>query len=155
MVAAPIFQDVAKFIIDYYKIPPASAVTEVQNEKVQVPDLKNKTMGEAGLELADLSLSFDTKYTEYTDESLIISQSINPGVFVDKGTVITLDVEAKKDDIILTPDFKGMTRDEAFGLAEKVGLKLKIEGDGLVKEQRPEPDKEVKNNSIVELKLGD
>lgn len=155
LVAAPIFQDVAKFIIDYYKIPPASAVSEVQNEKVQVPDLKNKTMGEAGLELADLSLSFDTKYTEYTDESLIISQSINPGVFVDKGTVITLDVEAKKDDIILTPDFKGMTRDEAFGLAEKVGLKLKIEGDGLVKEQRPEPDKEVKKNSIVELKLGD
>ena len=48
-----------------------------------------------------------------------------------------------------------MTRDEAFGLAEKVGLKLKIEGDGLVKEQRPEPDKEVKKNSIVELKLGD
>ena len=155
LVAAPIFQDVAKFIIDYYKIPPASAVTEVQNEKVQVPDLKNKTMGEAGLELAELSLSFDTRYTEYTDESLIISQSINPGVFVDKGTVITLDVEAKKDDIILTPDFKGMTRDEAFGLAEKVGLKLKIEGDGLVKEQRPEPDKEVKKNSIVELKLGD
>ncbi len=155
LVAAPIFQDVAKFIIDYYKIPPASEVSSVQNEKVQVPDLKDKTMGEAGLELADLSLSFDTNYKEYTDESLIISQSIKPGIFVDKGTVITLDVEVKKDDTILTPDFKGMTRDEAFGLAEKVGLKLKIEGDGLVKEQRPEPDKEVKKNSIVELKLGD
>lgn len=155
LVAAPIFQDVAKFIIDYYKIPPASEVSSVQNEKVQVPDLKDKTMGEAGLELADLSLSFDTNYKEYTDESLIISQSIKPGIFVDKGTVITLDVEVKKDDTILTPDFKGMTRDEAFGLAEKVGLKLKIEGDGLVKEQRPEPDKELRKNSIVELKLGD
>ena len=155
LVAAPIFQDVAKFIIDYYKIPPASEVSSVQNEKVQVPDLKDKTMGEAGLELADLSLSFDTNYKEYTDESLIISQSIKPGIFVDKGTVITLDVEVKKDDTILTPDFKGMTRDEAFGLAEKVGLKLKIEGDGLVKEQKPEADKEVKKNSIVELKLGD
>lgn len=155
LVAAPIFQDVAKFIIDYYKIAPASEVTEVENEKVQVPNLKDKTMGEAGLELADLSLSFDTNYKEYTEESLIKSQSIKPGVYVEKGTVITLDVEVKKENTILTPDFKGMTRDEALGLAEKVGIKLRINGDGLVKKQHPEADKEVRKNSIVVLDLGD
>lgn len=155
LVAAPIFQDVAKFIISYYKIPPASEVSTVQNEKVEVPNLQGLTMQEAGVKLADLSLSFDTKYKDYTDESLVMSQNIKAGVFVDKGTVITLDVEVKKDEIILVPDFTGMTRDEAHTLAEKVGLKIKIDGEGVVIDQEPLADAEVKKNSTVELKLGD
>lgn len=155
LVAAPIFQDVAKFIISYYKIPPASEVSTVQNEKVEVPNLQGLTMQEAGVKLADLSLSFDTKYKDYTDESLVMSQNIKAGVFVDKGTVITLDVEVKKDEIILVPDFTGMTRDEAHTLAEKVGLKIKIDGEGIVIDQEPHADAEVKKNSTVELKLGD
>lgn len=155
LVAAPIFQDVAKFIISHYKIPPANEVSTVQNEKVEVPTVEGLTMKEAGLKLADLSLSFDTKYKDYTDESLVISQSIRPGVFVDKGTVISLDVEQKKEEIILVPDFSGMTRDEAQTLADKVGLKIKVDGEGVVEEQSPHADEEIMKNSTVELKLGD
>lgn len=155
LVAAPIFQDVAKFIISYYKIPPASEVSTLQDEKVEVPTVEGLTMQEAGIKLADLSLSFDTNYKDYTDDSLVISQSIRPGVFVDKGSVISLDVEQKKEEIIIVPDFAGMTRDEAQALADKVGLKIKIDGEGIVREQKPLADEEVRKNSSIELKLGD
>lgn len=62
-------------------------------QKVTVPDIRNKTIGDAKKELKELELELEIDSNEeYTSESIIIEQIPKPGIKLVKGAKIMCEI---------------------------------------------------------------
>jgi len=76
-----------------------------------VPDVIGRTVGEVSVEFAEMGLSIAEGPQEFSDEvpiGVIISQSIDPGTEVERGTELTV-VVSKGQDLVIYPDLTGVT----------------------------------------------
>lgn len=158
-VAAPVAGDLIEETLNYLEVEPK--YTEEEKEEFEntqiVPDVRNKTIEEAGRLLTELGFRYTTESYSFDENSVVVEQFPLPGTEVTKGSIIDLylDVDYQKDDKIVVPDLTGKTREEIINLLEGIGLNYEFQGEGKATEQDPVPGTEVEINSTVRILLSD
>lgn len=122
---------------------------------VKVPDVRNKTIEEAGEILAEAGLRYTTESIHVVEDSAIVGQFPLPGTEVSEGSIIDLYLaeEFKFDDKVIMPDLKGKSKEEVMEILDDIGLGYRFEGEGWVVDQNPEPGMKIDINSNVEVEF--
>jgi len=125
-----------------------------------IPSVVGLSMDKAGkMFLADgLDIvRFVRVHSDIVKKDIIIAQRPGPEEWT--GEVITLVVSAGPRDVVYyCPSFRGMQREDAFLLANELGLRAVVsvtDGDRMVVSQKPEPGSVIKMGSSVSLTLGE
>lgn len=159
LVAGPTTGEIIKESLEYLNVEPEYTEKELEeyNKKVFVPDVRDKNIAEAGKLLTDLGFKYNTETTEITSESVVIDQFPLPGVEVNKGSIIDLYLNMKRNEkeVNLMPDLMGKKKDEVIKTLEGLKLKYNINGNGIVTKQFPNPGTELEENIIIEVELSD
>ncbi len=98
-------------------------------EKISVPDVEGDHVDSAEKELIDAGLVLEKTVYDYSDDvakDRVVSQSINAGKKVEKGTKITIVVSKgeKPEEKVNVPNLSGLTLEGAKALLESKGLLL-------------------------------
>ena len=129
-------------------------------EQATVPDIRNKTASAAESALADAGLSGSSseEYSDDVPEGQVISQSIDPGSKVSKGTTVSYVVSRGPETKYVTvPGLGGYTEDQARQRLENAGLKVgtvneaysSTVGKGYVIDQTASPGSSVEEGTSV------
>ena len=129
-------------------------------EQAAVPDLRNKTASAAESALADagLSGSASEEYSDSVPEGQVISQSIDPGQKVDKGTTVSYVVSrGPETKYVNVPGLGGYTEADARSRLENAGLTVgnvsyaysNTVGEGYVIDQTASPGSSVEEGTSV------
>jgi stage V sporulation protein D (sporulation-specific penicillin-binding protein) len=149
-VAGPVFRNIVLDTLRYLEVPPELVVEKkTKEEKIIVPDVKNKKVNEATKELK--KLGFEVR-TEGEGDS-IITQLPPAGTEVTKGSTVvlyTLDEEAEQ---VVVPDLKDRTIKETSKILADLGLGMAPQGSGLAALQEPIPGTKVDKGTVVKVKF--
>ena len=129
-------------------------------EQATVPNIRNKTASAAESALADAGLSGSSseEYSDDVPEGQVISQSIDPGSKVSKGTTVSYVVSrGPETEYVTVPGLGGRTEDEARQRLENAGLKVgtvseaysSTVGKGYVIDQTASPGSSVEEGTSV------
>ncbi|MBC8590716.1 penicillin-binding transpeptidase domain-containing protein [Wansuia hejianensis] len=152
-VAAPVAKTVLEETFNYLEIPPKYSEDDEVIEMVKVPDVRNKTIGNAGRILTELDLKYTTEYAELTNESKIIDQFPLPGVEVQVGSIVDLYMDAKATNKLTMPYLVGKSKDEVIKILNDMNLKYDLKGKGNAVMQDPQPGEEIDKNIKIVVKF--
>lgn len=98
-IAGPVVQEVVEDTLNYLEVEPKFTEEEKEliDEKIIVPDVRNKKISDAGKVLTELGLRYTTEYQEITTNSIIKDQFPLPGAEVIKGSIIDLYLNQQKN----------------------------------------------------------
>ncbi|HKL12859.1 MAG TPA: penicillin-binding transpeptidase domain-containing protein [Halanaerobiales bacterium] len=153
--AAPLFKKVANDLIRYYKLPSQEKQeTLPDDETIKIANYAKESLYDVKKSLKELGL----EYKIIGDDNKILSQIPKPGAEVYKNSTVFLftenDESIKAKYKIMTPDFRGMEKEEAVKLAEKMGITLKFQGQsGKIVGQSIKPGIRISDDNPVILKL--
>lgn len=148
VLAAPVFQAIAKDTLEYLKVPPKFEKESVKVSKnlIKVPNVRNYLVAEAIqiLEKAGLNVRVSG------DGAVVTDQTPKPIVPVAKGTTVILETSpqnmadyfplgAEHPAQTIVPNVIGLTISEAAEVLEKAGFTLKADGSGIAVQQKPTP----------------
>lgn len=150
-VAAPVAKNILEEIFNYLEIAPKYDEDELDQvtQMVEVPDLKNMKIGDAGKTLTDLGLRYTTEYLELTNDSTVIEQFPAPGVEVERSSIVDLYLDSKPSNNIIMPYLIDMNKEEVIKTLEDMNLKYTLDGDGIAVEQNPLPGEEITTTTEV------
>ena len=159
IVAGPVTGEIIKETLEYLNVEPEFTEKELEefNKKVVVPDVREKTIIEAGKTLTDLGFKYNTETIEITADSVVMDQFPLPGIEVSKGSIIDLYLNMKRDElnVNLMPDLMGKKKEEVIKILDGLNLKYNISGNGIVTKQLPNSGTELKEDIIIEVELSD
>lgn len=121
-----------------------------RNGKIAVPNFLRRTPGEAVRIAARWGLQIHCS----GEQGIIYSQIPDPGTLVEGGEEVRLIImprTAAKNETVSVPDLRGLSIREARRLLLACGLKCRITGYGVVRNQLPHPGKTVKRGREVSL----
>lgn len=98
-----------------------------KEEQATVPELRNKTESDAEAALKDAGLngSASEEYSDDVEAGRVISQSIDPGSKVEKGTTVSYVVsKGPETKYVRVPDLRGMTESQARQALREAGLSV-------------------------------
>jgi len=153
VVAAPYVKQVLQETLQYMGITPDYSEAEAP-EQVEVPNVGEMTEDDAIAALSAKGLDYLADGTGKVEK-----QTPAPGVKVDKGTSVLLDMTTKSDPndldgMVQVPDLSGKTVMEAGQILEEYGLELNIQGSGdKATYQSPEAGKMVSEGSTVTVEF--
>lgn len=158
-VAAPVAKSVLEETLQYLEIPPVFTDEEKEKieEKVIVPDVRNKKIGEAGEVLTNKGLKYTTEYLELTSESKVLDQFPLPGIEVEKGSIIDLylNENENKKETITVPDLINKNKDEVIKILNDLDLNYQLNGSGKVKSQNPMPGEEMPIDEKIQVEFSE
>ncbi|WP_353094076.1 penicillin-binding transpeptidase domain-containing protein [Tissierella praeacuta] len=156
-VAAPIAKNVLEETLNYLEIAPVFTDEEKKetSEKVIVPDIRNKKIGDAGKILTDMELKYTTEYLDLTSESIVIDQFPLPKTEVQKGSIVDLYLNEKIGEKVMMPNLTGRDKEDVIKILDELNLNYELKGEGKVKEQNPMPGEEIPINTKIEVEFGE
>lgn len=128
-------------------------------EKVAVPDVAGKAIGEARDVLTKAGLGCDTtsSYSDAVPKDTVIGQSVKKDEQVDKGTVVVLEVSLgqKPVELVMVPNIISYNLEAAKRTLDSAGLKYTYTGDenGTVVSLNPTPGAKVNQGATVTFEL--
>lgn len=156
-VAAPVAGKLIGEILEYLEVKPE--FTEKEKEEfeytVKVPDVRGKTIGEAGRTLLESELKYTTESLNIKEDSKVIDQFPSPGTEVSKASIIDLylDEEFKSQDKIVLPDLTGKSKEDVIKILDGLNLKYQFIGEGMAIKQNPDPNTQVDINSTIQVEF--
>lgn len=155
-VAAPYASYVIDKTLTYLKVPRTESINKnTDDDVVRVPDVRNLLLQDAGKMLVTSGLKFNVITEEYSTMSVVSTQSVEPGTYLNKGTIIDLTVEGTEDGFDVMPDLVGKTKTEATSILKEMKLEYNAIGDGIVESQTPKAGSKLEPNDEIELKLSE
>lgn len=159
-IAAPVVAQVLSEILPYLEIPANnSTITTTPNNSYNalstkaLPDVKNKTIGEAKKILENAGFTYDTTSS---DDSVVSEQVPKPGTALVKGALIKLYTSSNSNRTsVSVPNVKGMTATKAKNTLLNSKLNVKIIGSGKVVSQDPIAGTNVDEGTVVTITLQD
>lgn len=159
-IAAPVVAQVLSEILPYLEIPTNNTtITTTPNNSynalstTSLPDVKNKTIGEAKKILEKAGFTYDTTSS---DDSVVSEQVPKPGTALVKGAIIKLYTSSKSNRTsVSVPNVKGMTATKAKNTLLNSKLNVKIVGSGKVVSQDPIAGTNVDEGTVVTITLQD
>lgn len=153
--AAPIVQEIFEKSFEYLNILPSDE-EELEDSNLDfstIPNLRGMTIKEAGEILKELGLKYMIEALDITSESIVLEQSPEPGITLEKGDVVDLFI--KDAEKALMPDLIGKSKDEITNILSKLGFNYYIEGEGICTEQSPLSGAELKKEMDIIIKLNE
>lgn len=154
-VAAPIAHSIFQDSFKYLGIQPKYSEKEKKKneELVEVPDVRNKKIGDAGKILSEAGLKHITEHLELTNESIVLDQIPLPGEKLKKESIVDLYIDSKPNEEITIPSLKGKKKDEVKKILDKINLKYEFKGEGKAFKQKPLPGEKVKKGSKITIEF--
>lgn len=124
-----------------------------ESQGVIIPDLRGDKLSNIDKKLSEIGI----KYVVDGKGTFVTSMRPLPGCNVEKGDTITIyagDRFYSNEKEVITPDFRGKSKEEASAILKELGLKSEFEGDGIVKEQDISVGEMIKTGDKIKLKLG-
>ncbi len=161
LVAAPVFQAIAKDTLRYLRIPETPGLEKPKQPwemeqpqiDVEVPNVINFPVEEAKKSLKSSGLQVQTSGEGY----IVYGQTPKAGATVKSGTTIILNLqpvsEEDNGDMITVPDLTGLTIKETANLLEEINLYLVPSGTGFAAEQSVPPGSKVAEGTRVEVEF--
>lgn len=150
-VAAPIAAQILNEVLPYMQVPTDSTYSS-NTEKITLPDVTNKTVGEAKkiLEEAGFTVS-----TNGSDEDVITEQMPRKGTSLIENSTIKLYTSEDETKVSVTvPDLKMKTISQAKQLLKEKNLNIDIKGSsGVILTQDPISGTSVEEGSIITVTL--
>lgn len=150
-VSAPLFRAIMKDVLSYLEIPPARPAGEEEVKLIEVPELKGKTVDEAGALLDNRGLLLKL----VGKEGIIKDQTPKAGAQVPLHTSIIVYLDDLWDENnpehVFIPDLKGMTVKEVGEVLSRLHLKMEPVGSGVVVKQEPEAGTNLRKGSPVKV----
>lgn len=155
-IAGPVVKSVVEDTLNYLEVKPEFTEDEKEliEQKIIVPDVRNKKIGDAGKLLTDLELRYTTEYQEITTDSTVLDQFPLPGVEVIKGSIIDLYLNEKPNTLTM-PNLIGKTKDEAVKILDELNLQYTINGTGRVIKQSPGHGENLSGETSIVIELLD
>lgn len=151
IVAAPIAAQILNEVLPYMQVPTDSTYSS-NTEKITLPDVTNKTVGEAKkiLEEAGFTVS-----TNGSDEDVITEQMPRKGTSLIENSIIKLYTSEDETKVSVTvPDLKMKTISQAKQLLKEKNLNIDIKGSsGVILTQDPISGTSVEEGSIITVTL--
>ena len=159
-IAAPVVAQVLSEVLPYLEIPSNNtAITTTPSDSYNglqtraLPDVQNKTVGQAKKILEDAGFKADTSAG---DDAIISEQVPKPGTQLVNGAVVKLYNTKDADRVsVEVPNIKGLTGVKAKNSLLNQNLNVKIIGSGKVVSQEPIAGTQVEEGSIVTITLQD
>ncbi len=148
-VSAPIFHRIMKDVLNYLGTKPREDSVLPEGGIVDVPDLINLSLDEAGMLLDDKGLLIKP----IGDGEKIINQTPKGGAQVSLHSRILVYLGGKElpGGEVMVPDLKGSTLKESGEILNWLGLKQKAEGSGIAVEQYPKPGTVVNRGEKIKI----
>ena len=150
-VAAPIAAQILNEVLPYMQVPTDSTYSS-NTEKITLPDVTNKTVGEAKKILQEAGF---TVSTNGANEDVITEQVPKKGTSLIEDSIIKLYTSDDETKVSVTvPDLKMKTLSQAKQLLKEKNLNIDIKGSyGVVLTQDPISGTSVEEGSIITVTL--
>ena len=150
-VAAPVASQILSEVLPYMQI--ASENSEEESDTILLPDVTNKTVGEA---IKILEKAGFTCSTSADSSEIVTSQFPVKGSSLTKNSIIKLYTE--KEDTRVSkqvPDLIGKNLSQVKNLLKEKNLNYSVSGSGVVVSQDPIAGTSVEEGTVVKVTLGD
>jgi stage V sporulation protein D (sporulation-specific penicillin-binding protein) len=158
-IAAPVAQHLFYDIFNYLDIKSDASsedVTKSMLKDVVVPEVRGLKKADAEKILKDKNLVAESD----SNGDYIEDMNPKPGYTVKEGTKIILYTgnTPNYNKVVVVPDVTGLGTQKAVQVFNNIGLKVKIDGSGMVSDQSIDPGKEVQKGTVIDIEadpLGD
>lgn len=147
-VAAPVVSNILERTLEYLNVPKDYPDTKDTTVKVTVPDVTNRTVGEATRMLTDAGL----KYSADTSNAnrIVVSQVPGAGEILVEKSLVRLYLQGNDTRFnTIVPNIVGMDIVNAARTLTNANLNIKISGNGVVAYQSPVAGTSVEQGSVV------
>lgn len=148
--AAPYARDILEQSLIYMGIAPET--DEEPPQEVTVPDVTGLNTEDAVARLNEIGLG----YAVDGSGTKVINQLPAAGADMNAGSLVMLYVDQKTDlvenNLVQTPDVRGLSVLEANRLIRAYGLEMKLEGSGLAVEQYPDAGERVLPSTTITVR---
>ena len=139
-VAAPYAGKIMGDILEYEGFEKdTSLIEEEKTQEVEVPDVTNMLLEDAGKLLSEKGLKFNTEYTGLTDFSLVTDQSPKAGTMVAQGSIVDVYLDPNASNTKTMPTLLGKTVEEVKEILDPLDAQYNIHGSGELVKQVPQP----------------
>jgi len=154
-VAAPVVSQILSEALPYLGIPSDSTTTSVDDDTINVTDVKNKTFAQAKASLEALGLKVKYNIEGSEDEIYVKDQVPKAGAVIEEGGLVCLydsdDTSSRK--MVTIPNLKGLSASGARAKLKALNLNIDIDGSGTVISQSPSYDTQIEEGSIIKVIL--
>lgn len=154
-IAAPLAGKIIEDVLNYKQVERKYTEEDLRTmtEEIFVPDVRNKTVGEAVKELKSAGLGYKIEGGGNTD-SKVLEQTPKPDAMVPENSVVILyTYKPDKEQTVEMPDLSNKTVSEAIDTLNRVGLNIKVSGNGVVFRQDKAPGEKVKKGEVVTVEF--
>ena len=153
VIAAPVVGKIIEDTLNYMQVERQYTEEDMKSmaAAVTVPDVRNKSVGEAVKALKSAGLKYNIE-GEGNTESIVVEQMPKPYAVVPEDSLVILyTYRPEEPETVLMPDLSGKTISEASYAMNRVGLNIKVSGNGTVYRQQYEPGTMIEKGSVVEV----
>lgn len=153
-VAAPAAGAIIEKTLNYLEVEKTEKTNDdARKSKVEVPDVTNMLLEDAGKVLNEAGLKFSAEQSSLGDFTLVTGQSPVGGTDVEEGSIIDLFLNPNDTNSRTMPILSGKTKEEVEKILKELKVDYNIVGEGIVIEQNPKPGKLIKLDEPIEVKL--
>lgn len=151
-VAAPYAGQMLGEILSYEGYEKSDRVNDSQKKiDVEVPDVRNMLIEDAGRILSEKGLKFNTEYTGMNDFTMVTDQSPAPGTTVNTGTIVDLYLNPNNSNALTMPILMGKSLEEVKEILEPLEVEYTVHGSGQLVKQVPQPGAVISWKKPMEL----
>lgn len=154
-IAAPLAGKIIEDILNYRQVERQYTEEDLKTmtEEVFVPDVRNKTVGEAVKELKSAGLGYKVEGGGNT-ESKVLEQTPKPDAMVPENSVVILyTYKPDTEQTVEMPNLSNKTVSEAIDALNRIGLNIKVSGKGVVFRQDKAPGEQVRKGEVVSVEF--
>ena len=147
-VAAPIAANIMENVLEHLNIPKDYSDTKDTTVKVNVPDVTQRTVGEATRMLTEAGLKYSVDTTNAN--AIVVSQVPAAGEILVEKSLVKLYLQGNDTRFnTIVPNIVGMDIVSATKTLSDANLNIKISGSGVVAYQAPPSGTSVEQGSVV------
>lgn len=152
--AAPVAQLMFRNTLEYLKVPKTEPIEDKNNkELVEVPDVKNLLVSDAGKKIVNANLTFSSNSKNLTGVTTVIRQTPQPGTMVKPETTIELFVNDNDTAKLDMPYLIGKEENKVKNILKTMGLEYNIQGTGEVKSQSIKPGAKIDRGDKITITM--
>ena len=155
VIAAPVVGKIIEDTLNYMQVERQYTEEDIKalSKTVFVPEVRKKTVGDAVKALNSAGLKYIIEGDGNSDSS-VVEQTPKPDAAVPENSVVILYTDKPEEkQTVSMPDLSDKTISEAIYAMNRVGLNIKVSGNGIVYKQQYEPGTQVTKGAVVEVEF--
>ena len=150
-IAAPAVSQILSEVLPYLDIPSNDTSSTNSEEKITVPDIRNKTLSEAEKILKEAGFNYSA--VGEMDE-IVVEQMPKAGAQLVNGGIVKIYTNGNQEKVSTTiPDLKGVSYAQAKNMLQAKNLNISATGSGIVIATDPGANTTVDEGTIVNVTL--